>query len=157
MYIKALDVKQPKNSNCISVIYVPRHTCSLKNLFDIKVAGAEAVSENHFHFLSMLGEVFQVSGGEKGIKHTNQSLYLRELDKFKDSTLNFIVSEDDRNFVYYVSNVMNDKKEVMETYSKEKVQIIYNESNIQDFTKLDDKKIFIIVTKLSEQHYQITL
>jgi hypothetical protein len=49
----------------------------------------------------MLGEVFQVTGGERGIRHTNQSLYLKEakLDKFKDQTLNFIVNEDDQSFV----------------------------------------------------------
>lgn len=106
----------------------------------------------------MLGEVFQVSGGDKAIKHTNQSLYLKDLDRFKDHTLNFIINEDDRNWVSYVSNVLNDRREVVESYyAREKVQIIYNESNIQDFTKLDDKKIFVVVTKLGDQQYQISL
>jgi hypothetical protein len=45
----------------------------------------------------------------------------------------------------------------MDNFSKEKVQIIYNESNLQDFTKLNDTKIFIIVSKLNEQHYLIEL
>ena len=59
------------------------------------------MSDNHLHFLSMLGGVLSIAGGEEGLKDLNCSLYLKQakLGRFKDSHVNLVINEDESNFV----------------------------------------------------------
>ena len=132
-YLKALDTIHPKNVYCIGVTYIPRDASkdSLKSLFDISIS-PDQVSDNHLNFLSMLGRMMCLCNGDESLKGLNEGLYLSNL-----SPVNLILNEDESNFIYYVSNALNTSIAVNEegllnqpNFIRDKIHIIYNESNI---------------------------
>ncbi len=81
--------------------YVPRNAdATVRNLEDISVNGIDFVSENHLHFLSMLGETVSLTGDEIETKDMNFNLYLKNsgLGKIPD-IINLIINEDESTFV----------------------------------------------------------
>ena len=81
--------------------YVPRNAdASVQNLEDISVNGIDFVSENHLHFLSMLGEAISLTGDEIETRDMNFNLYLKNagLSKIPDF-INLIINEDESSFV----------------------------------------------------------
>ena len=78
------------------------------------------------------------------------------MNKLKEKSVNLLINEDETNYVYFVSNVLNENREITDVlmsqkqFSNDKIHIIYNESNYQDFTKFDKSKIYLVFSKLNE-------
>ncbi len=170
-WLKQLDTYHPKNLYGSEVTYIPRdaNLSSDSNFRDIaaKSRRIDKVSDNHLHFLSMLGKFFAVTHGGDNLTDGNHYLYLKNagLAKLKDRVVNLLINEDETNYVsltifiiqiFYVSNVLNESREVQDSMlpsNSNKIHIIFNESNYSDFSKLDRTKIFLVFSKLNETQY----
>eukprot|EP00347_Sterkiella_histriomuscorum_P001860 403370400 len=150
-YIQILDMIQPKDCYQINVLYIPKQSdpINVKQLLDFNVNG-KRVSKAHLYFLSMLGQI--TSSKEQKMNH---KLYLKNiLDDKQESQL--IINEDNLNYMVFLSNVLNydENFKKVQANNQAKVCIIYNESNIDDFTKFDPHKIYLIFSKPGHSRQQ---